>query len=580
MSNQIGNMDNSIPFSQSKSTKNSIKKSTNSIKNSIIDLQKIYIVDFGSQTVQLIAKQVRLLSVYCEIISRTKFEKEFVINQHSTIGKNVRGIILSGSPCCVSELSKQSFQHWYNFLKNSDIPVLGICYGAQLIGSVYRCKVAVGKTREFGSTEIFLKNNDPILQDFITDSNKLNTNSKLNTSSKSQTVWMSHYEHIILKPISKFVKLIASSESDLTAIFKVKNTKNIPLYGFQFHPEVTHTNKGRQLIRNFLEICDCNFSWRSESIVIDLIKMIQTKVGSRKVIMAISGGVDSTVTASLINKAIGNSLICIFVDNGLLRLNEANEVMETYEQMNLNVVKVDTSKNFLKELENIVDPEKKRKIIGRVFIETFITYLKNSNIDTSNSEYLLAQGTIYPDVIESEQIINGKPIKSHHNVGGLPNNLKMELLEPLRLLFKDEVRVIGKEIGVPESILTRHPFPGPGLAIRIIGNITSDKLRILRQVDNIYISLLKNQGLYHHIWQAGAVLLNVKTTGVMGDAGTYENVIALRAVQSSDGMTANIYHFDCHFLEKVSTEIINKVTGVNRVVYDISSKPPATIEWE
>ena len=296
--------------------------------------------------------------------------------------------------------------------------------------------------------------------------------------------------------------------------------------------------------------------------------------------MAISGGVDSTVTASLINKAIGNRLICVFVDNGLLRLNEANEVMETYKQMNLNVVKVDTSKKFLEELENIIDPEKKRKIIGRVFIETFITFLKNRNIDISNSEYLLAQGTIYPDVIESEQIMNGKPIKSHHNVGGLPDNLKMELLEPLRLLFKDEVRVIGKEIGVPESILTRHPFPGPGLAIRIIGNITPNKLRILRQVDNIYISLLKNQGLYHHIWQAGAVLLNVKTTGVMGDASTYENVIALRAVQSSDGMTANIYHFDCRFLEKVSTEIINKVTGVNRVVYDIGSKPPATIEWE
>ena len=572
-------MDNNIISSQNrKSVQNSVQ---NSIKNSTNELQKIYIIDFGSQTVQLIAKQVRLLSVYCEIISRTKFEKEFIINQTSkTICKNVRGIILSGSPSCISKLSEQSFQYWHNFLRTSNVPVLGICYGAQLIGSVYGCKVTVGKTREFGSTEIFLKNNDPILQNFITGDNKSDTNSKLDTNSKSQTVWMSHYEHIVLEPSNKLVKLISSSESDLTAIFKVKNTKNISLYGFQFHPEVTHTNRGKQLIRNFLEICDCNFSWRSESIVSNLIKIIHKKVGSRKVIMAISGGVDSTVTASLINKAIGNRLICVFVDNGLLRLNEANEVMETYKQMNLNVVKVDTSKKFLEELENIIDPEKKRKIIGRVFIETFITFLKNRNIDISNSEYLLAQGTIYPDVIESEQIMNGKPIKSHHNVGGLPDNLKMELLEPLRLLFKDEVRVIGKEIGVPESILTRHPFPGPGLAIRIIGNITPNKLKILRQVDNIYISLLKNQGLYHHIWQAGAVLLNVKTTGVMGDASTYENVIALRAVQSSDGMTANIYHFDCHFLEKVSTEIINKVTGVNRVVYDISSKPPATIEWE
>ena len=510
--------------------------------------EKILILDFGSQYTQLIARSIRELNIYCEIQPCTK-----EINYEDSL----KGIILSGSPFSVNDPSapKPDIK-----AMGDKLPVLGVCYGAQLLAQQSGGNVGKSNHREYGRAH---------LQDIVEDP-------LLATINAGSQVWMSHSDSI--KELPEGFKLIAKTESIPVAAYKAADDYAAnTVYGIQFHPEVTHSTDGRQLVKNFVvDICGCSQDWTPAAFVEETVQRIKDQVGSGKVIMALSGGVDSTVGATLVHKAIGENLYCIFVDNGLLRKDEFEQVLEGYKHLGLNVKGVNASQMFYKELAGVKDPEEKRKIIGRLFIDVF--YEESKKIEDAS---FLGQGTIYPDVIESVSV-NGPSatIKSHHNVGGLPEKMDMELVEPLRFLFKDEVRRVGKEMGIDSIFLQRHPFPGPGLGIRILGEVSEEKVKLLQEADAIYIQHLKDSGLYSDVWQAGTILLPVQSVGVMGDERTYEYTVALRAVTSVDGMTADWSHLPYDFLAKVSNDIINKVTGINRVVYDISSKPPATIEWE
>lgn len=508
-------------------------------------LKKILIIDFGSQYTQLIARRVRELNVYSEIIP---------FNCKIEFDNSIKGVILSGSPFSVRDKNSPKID-----LENikGKLPILGVCYGAQYLSEHYGGEVLPSNTREYGRANL----------SFIAHSDKLFNKITIGTQ-----IWMSHGDTITKIPNN--YKITASTESVKIGAFKIENEET---YGIQFHPEVYHTTQGSELLKNFVvNICKCEQSWTPAAFVDSTISEIKNKLQNDKVILGLSGGVDSSVAALLLHKAIGKNLYCIFVNNGLLRKNEFNEVLEVYKKTGLNVKGVDASQQFIEQLNGISSPEQKRKIIGRIFIETFDAEAKQ----IENVKWL-AQGTIYPDVIESLSV-NGPSatIKSHHNVGGLPKKMNLQIIEPLRLLFKDEVRRVGKQLELNPNVLNRHPFPGPGLAIRILGEITKENIQILQEVDNIFISSLKEADLYDSVWQAGAILLPINSVGVMGDERTYEQVVALRAVQSTDGMTADWVHLPYEFLSQVSNKIINNVKGVNRVVYDISSKPPATIEWE
>lgn len=507
--------------------------------------EKIIIYDFGSQYTQLIARRVRELNVYCEI---------HPYYQDVPMDESVKGIILSGSPFSVHDPESPQFN--LSFLEKK--PSLGICFGAQYIAHKHEGgKVVPSKVREYGRANL----------QYVDQQNELTSGITNNSQ-----VWMSHADTILDVP-SDF-KVIASTRDVPVAGYKVKDKT---IYGIQFHPEVYHTTEGKQVLSNFvMNICGCVGDWTPASFVEESIAQLKDKLGSDKVILGLSGGVDSSVAALLLHKAIGENLYCIFVNNGLLRKNEYEEVLEVYKELDLNIKGVDASEQFYDALIGLSDPEEKRKAIGKAFVDIF-----DQESHAIKDVKWLGQGTIYPDVIESVSV-NGpsQTIKSHHNVGGLPEEMKLQVVEPLNLLFKDEVRRVGAEMKLKSEILDRHPFPGPGLGIRILGDITKEKVRILQEVDHIYISKLKRDGLYTKIWQAGAILLPVRSVGVMGDERTYEKAIALRAVTSTDGMTADWYHLPYEFMQDVSSEIINKVKGINRVVYDISSKPPATIEWE
>lgn len=508
--------------------------------------EKILILDFGSQYTQLIARAVREANVYCEIIP---YHKSF------TIEEGLKGIILSGSPFSVNE-EKAPVVDIASMIEK--LPVMGICYGAQLTAKVFGGRVDKSNKREYGRAKLQIKKQDILFNNISNDSQ----------------VWMSHSDSITQLP--EGFELLATTESIPVAAFK-KAEAGFPLYGIQFHAEVYHSTEGKQLIKNFLvDVCGCSQNWTPANFIQETVESLKKQIGNKRVIMALSGGVDSTVAATLISKAVGKNLFGIFVDNGVLRRNEFEQVLETYKQLDLNVKGIDAKEHFYTKLAGKTDPEEKRKIIGRTFIEVF-------DIESHKIEHIdfLGQGTIYPDVIESVSVHGpSQTIKSHHNVGGLPETMKLELIEPLRFLFKDEVRKVGLELGIPHELLFRHPFPGPGLAIRILGEITEEKVILLQRADAIYTTLLKEWNLYDKVWQAGAILLPVKSVGVMGDERTYEYTVALRAVTSVDGMTADWAHLPYDFLATVSNEIINNVRGINRVVYDISSKPPATIEWE
>ncbi|HEX4851490.1 MAG TPA: glutamine-hydrolyzing GMP synthase [Puia sp.] len=508
--------------------------------------EKILILDFGSQYTQLIARAVREANVYCEIAP---------FNKKIDIDPSLKGIILSGSPFSVND-KKAPMVDIQQLHKQ--LPVLGICYGAQLTALQFGGHVANSKKREYGRALLQKKKEDVILE---------------GVSEKSQ-VWMSHADTILDLP-DKF-EVLATTENIPFAAFKM-NGNSPPLYCLQFHPEVYHSVEGKKILRNFLvEVCGCKQDWTAAHFINDSVEQLAKKIGKRKVVMALSGGVDSTVAASLISRAIGNRLHGIFVDNGVLRKNEFQEVLDTYKALGLNVKGVDARKLFYSKLKGKTDPEEKRKTIGKLFIKVF-----RQEAEKIKNIQLLGQGTIYPDVIESISVHGPSvTIKSHHNVGGLPKKMQLDLIEPLRFLFKDEVRRVGAELGIPVEMLQRHPFPGPGLAIRILGEVTREKVKLLQEADHIYVKGLKDRQLYHSVWQAGAILLPVKSVGVMGDERTYEYTVALRAVTSVDGMTADWAHLPYDFLAHISSEIINNVKGVNRVVYDISSKPPATIEWE
>ena len=508
-------------------------------------LDKILIIDFGSQYTQLIARRVRELNVYCEI---HPFNKSNEVALDSFIG-----VILSGSPCSV--LDEEAPDVALEVFGN--LPLLGVCYGAQLLAKKMGGKVAKSAHREYGRAKL---NQVKDVTDLL---------SQVNVGS---TVWMSHGDTIVELP--EVFEQIASTENIPVAAFKWKDRS---VYGIQFHPEVTHSEQGKQLIENFIvKICGASQSWTPDLFAESTIAKLKEKIGNDKVVMGLSGGVDSSVAAVLIDKAIGENLYCIFVDNGLLRKNEFEDVLDSYKGLGLNVKGFDAKSLFYDALEGLEEPEAKRKAIGRVFIHVFEQEAKK----IKNVKWL-GQGTIYPDVIESVSV-NGTSvtIKSHHNVGGLPEKMNLKVLEPLNTLFKDEVRKVGATLDISKEILGRHPFPGPGLGIRILGSINAEKIRILQEVDHIFIQGLKDEGLYHQVWQAGAMLLPVQSVGVMGDERTYEQVVALRAVSSLDGMTADWCYLPYEFLGRMSNHIINKVKGVNRVVYDISSKPPATIEWE
>ena len=499
--------------------------------------EKILILDFGSQYTQLIARRVRELNVYCEI---------HPFNKIPALDASVRGVILSGSPFSVRDAQAPTPD--LSAIKGQ-LPLLGVCYGAQFLASAFGGEVQPAPSREYGRAML-----------------------TVGDASDGTQVWMSHGDTITRVPDN--YELIASTEDVRVAAFHVGGEQT---WGIQFHPEVYHSTDGTQLLKNFVvDICGCGQSWTSEGFVEATVRELREKLGDDKVVLALSGGVDSSVAAVLLHKAIGKNLYCVFVDSGLLRKNEFGEVLESYKHMGLNVKGVNASAKFLGDLAGVTDPERKRKIIGRDFVEVF-----NEEAIQIKDVKWLAQGTIYPDVIESCSV-NGPSatIKSHHNVGGLPEKMNLKIVEPLRLLFKDEVRRVGRSMGISEQLIGRHPFPGPGLAIRILGDITPEKVEILQNVDKIYIDSLRAAGLYDQVWQAGAVLLPVKSVGVMGDERTYESCVALRAVTSTDGMTADWVHLPYEFLANVSNDIINKVKGVNRVVYDISSKPPATIEWE
>jgi GMP synthase (glutamine-hydrolysing) len=508
-------------------------------------LEKIIILDFGSQYTQLIARRVRELNVYCEI---------HPFNNIPEISSDVKGIIFSGSPYSVRQEDAPQIDLTKFHLK---FPVLGVCYGAQYMAQQLGGEVQASSTREYGRANL----------NFVASGNKLFKNINLDSQ-----VWMSHGDTITKIPEN--FELIASTDSVKVAAYQIKDTET---YAIQFHPEVTHSTDGKQLLENFLvDICGCSQEWTSEAFVETTIADLQAKLGNDKVVLALSGGVDSSVAAILLHKAIGKNLHCIFVDNGLLRKDEYEGVLEQYKHLGLNIKGVDAKERFLSQLAGVTDPELKRKAIGRVFIEVF-----DDEAHQVQDVKWLAQGTIYPDVIESISV-NGPSatIKSHHNVGGLPDFMKLQVVEPLNTLFKDEVRRVGTSLGLEHFIIGRHPFPGPGLAIRILGEVTPEKVAILQEADAIYINNLKEAGLYDKVWQAGAIFLPVQSVGVMGDERTYENAICLRAVESVDGMTADWCHLPYNVLAKISNEIINKVKGINRVVYDISSKPPATIEWE
>jgi len=505
----------------------------------------ILIIDFGSQYTQLIARRIRELNVYCEI---------HPFNKVPVITDKIKGIIFSGSPASVRDENSPQIRTQGLMGK---LPLLGICYGAQMLAFQNQGEVVASKIREYGRSNIDTINFDNALLKGMTLGNQ---------------VWMSHADTI--SKIPDTFELIGSTKDVKVAAFQVKGEQT---YGIQFHPEVTHTTEGKILLKNFVvDICKCNQDWTPASFVESTIQSLKQSIGNEKVVLGLSGGVDSTVAATLLHQAIGKNLYCIFVDNGLLRKDEFETVLDSYKHLGLNVTGVNSKDRFLDALEGVSDPETKRKIIGKIFIDVF----DEAAHKVSDVKWL-GQGTIYPDIIESVSV-NGpsQTIKSHHNVGGLPDTMKLKVIEPLKTLFKDEVRRVGAQLGIPKSFLERHPFPGPGLAIRIIGEITKERVRILQDADAIFINGLKEHNLYDSVWQAGAIFLPVQAVGVMGDERTYENVICLRAVTSTDGMTADFSHLPHEFLAKMSSDIINKVKGINRVVYDISSKPPATIEWE
>lgn len=509
---------------------------------------KILILDFGSQYTQLIARAIRELNVYCEIQPCTKPVQ---------YEPSLKGILLSGSPFSVNDPNapKPDIR-----AMAAHLPVLGVCYGAQLIAQQSGGEVGKSNHREYGRAHLDILDHDPFLT----------------TVGNGSQVWMSHSDSI--KSLPEGFRIIAKTESIPVAAFKAAdNYAPNKVYGIQFHPEVTHSTDGKQLLKNFIvDVCGCKQDWTPAAFIEETVARIKNEVGNGKVVMALSGGVDSTVAATLVHRAIGDNLFCIFVDNGLLRKNEFEQVLEGYKHLGLNTKGIDARQRFYGELDGVSDPEQKRKIIGRLFIEIFqeeATQLKDVSF--------LGQGTIYPDVIESLSVHGPSvTIKSHHNVGGLPEKMNLKLVEPLRFLFKDEVRRIGRELGIDELFLGRHPFPGPGLGIRILGAVSEEKVKMLQEADAIYTQHLRDSGLYKEVWQAGAILLPVQSVGVMGDERTYEYTVALRAVTSVDGMTADWAHLPYDFLGRVSNDIINKVRGINRVVYDISSKPPATIEWE
>ena len=526
-------------------------------------MQKIIILDFGSQVTQLIGRRLRELNVFCEI---------FPYDKVPALDDSVKGVILSGSPCSVRDDNAPQVDL---SLFRGRFPLLGICYGAQYLAHTGGGKVESSNSREYGRAMLnVVEPESPLLQ---------------GVSSHTQ-VWMSHGDTISALPAG--ARVIASTADVINAAFQVEGEST---YAVQFHPEVYHTTEGMRMLSNFaLGICGCKGDWTPDSFIEKAVADLRARIGQDRVILGLSGGVDSTVAGVLLNKAIGHNLTCIFVNNGLLRKNEFEDVLASYKDMGLNVIGADASREFLEQLKGVEEPEAKRKIIGRLFIETFDRYAKQ--IDNAR---WLAQGTIYPDVIESAGIPGiASRIKSHHNVGGLPETMKLKIVEPLRMLFKDEVRRVGRALGIREELVGRHPFPGPSLAVRIVGEVTEEKLRVLREADDIFIHSLRSYdctgmgfqsasdprvpatNLYDAIWQAGVILLPVKSVGVMGDERTYENPVALRAVVSTDAMTADWFPFPYDFLRDVSNEIIRKVRGVNRVVYNISSKPPATIEWE
>jgi len=504
-------------------------------------LEKIIILDFGSQTTQLIGRRIRELNTYCEIVPYNKFPEN---------DKTIKGVILSGSPFSVND--KNAFYTDLSAIRGK-YPVLGICYGAQFLAKTSGGKVENSDSCEYGRTRLTNIEKDELFDGI----------------SVGSQVWMSHGDTITELPDNFGV--IAGTEDVRIAAYKIKDEKT---WGVQFHPEVYHTIDGTTILSNFLNICECIRDWSPVSFIESTVAELKEKLAEDKVILALSGGVDSSVTAVLLNRAIGKNLTCIFVDHGLLRKNEFEQVLRDYEHLGLNVIGVNARDRFYKALAGITDPEQKRKIIGKGFIDVF-----DEEAHKLKNIKWLGQGTIYPDIIESLSI-TGTVIKSHHNVGGLPEKMHLKLVEPLRLLFKDEVRKVGLELGMMEHLIKRHPFPGPGLGIRILGDITPEKVEILQNADDIYIRMLRDYHLYDQVWQAATILLPVRSVGVMGDERTYENTVVLRAVTSTDAMTADWAHLPYDFLAKVSNEIINKVKGVNRVVYDISSKPPATIEWE
>lgn len=507
--------------------------------------EKIIILDFGSQFTQLIGRRIRELNVYCEILPYNRF---------TTPGGNVKGVILSGSPFSVRD-SKAPRPDLSGI--RGKLPLLAICYGAQWIAHNSGGEVYPSDNREYGRALLnILDKSNPLLS---------------RIPDKSQ-VWMSHGDTIVKLPDNAVVT--ASTNDIKYAAYTIEGEDT---YAVQFHPEVYHTRHGLTILENFVKnICGCKGDWTPDSFIESSVQQLREKIAGDRVILGLSGGVDSSVAAMLLNRAIGENLFCIFVDNGLLRKNEFHSVLESYRDMGLNVKGVDASSRFLDALRGVSDPEKKRKVIGKVFIDVF-----DSEAHKIEDVKWLAQGTIYPDVIESMSV-NGPSatIKSHHNVGGLPDYMKLSVVEPLRSLFKDEVRRVGKALGIKNELLSRHPFPGPGLGIRVLGEVTEEKLNILKEADDLFIRGLKEAGLYNSVWQAAAILLPVRSVGVMGDERTYEYTLVLRAVTSTDGMTADWVHLPYEFLSKVSNDVINKVRGINRVVYDISSKPPATIEWE
>ena len=505
--------------------------------------EKLIILDFGSQTTQLIGRRVRELNMYCEIVPYNKFPHD---------ATDVKGVILSGSPYSVYD--ENAFKADLTEIRGK-YPVLGICYGAQFLAYTSGGNVEPANSREYGRANLsHIDGEDELLKGIHVGSQ----------------IWMSHGDTITVLPDN--FKVIASTVDVRAAAYHVEGEQT---WGVQFHPEVFHSEDGTQILKNFVVgVCGCKQDWSPASFIESTVAELKAQLGDDKVVLGLSGGVDSSVAAVLLNRAIGKNLTCIFVDHGMLRKNEFKNVMNDYECLGLNVIGVDASEQFFAELAGVTEPEGKRKIIGKGFIDVF-----DVEAHKIKDVKWLAQGTIYPDCIESLSI-TGTVIKSHHNVGGLPEKMNLKLCEPLRLLFKDEVRRVGRELGMPEHLITRHPFPGPGLAVRILGDITPEKVRILQDADDIFIQGLRDWGLYDQVWQAGVILLPVQSVGVMGDERTYERAVALRAVTSTDAMTADWAHLPYEFLGKVSNDIINKVKGVNRVTYDISSKPPATIEWE